>query len=524
MKKINNIRLKSKIILIIVIIGAVSSITANLVNYFYEINQARQRIISDTQLHARLISEYCSLPLEFNYPDEAKVVLQKLSAIESISDGILYTSDDRIFAAYHRGQDMKLTLPMQLKTNGFFMADDYIHVRQMVQSKQGEIGYVYLRSKIDWQSLFLSQLFLSVLLTALMIFLTFMMAYYFERSISEPIIMLTKQMKFIANSDNYTFIENYKAKDELGELYNGFNFMIERIKMREKEKLEAQDAEKEAWAETKMLLDKADRSARALLSVVEDQKRAKGEIQKLNETLEQRVFDRTAQLENANKELETFTYSVSHDLKAPLRGIDGYSKLLVDLYGDKLNEEASQFIHTIRSSTLQMNQLIEDLLQYSRLERSHLQIKQVHIKTFIESILKTNADDISAHHFLVNIDVPDIELIADANGIQIALRNLIENAIKFTKKTANPEIMIKLAENQDFWILSVRDNGIGFDMKYSERIFEIFQRLQRAENFPGTGIGLAMVAKAMHRMNGKVYAESIPGKGATFYLEIPKSN
>ncbi len=244
-----------------------------------------------------------------------------------------------------------------------------------------------------------------------------------------------------------------------------------------------------------------------------DLKQAKDEILKAKTTLEA-----------ANKELETFTYSVSHDLKAPLRGIDGYSKLLLDNYSSNLNEEASHFIKTIRSSTLQMNQLIEDLLQYSRLERSQMQIKAIKIRPVIESILKTNEDEIEANHFLVQLNVPDTELIADTNGIQIALRNLIGNAIKFSKATPSPEIYIGFEETNEYWIISVKDNGIGFKMKYNERIFEIFQRLQRAEDYPGTGIGLAMVAKAMQRMNGKARAESVPERGASFYLEIPKTN
>jgi light-regulated signal transduction histidine kinase (bacteriophytochrome) len=197
---------------------------------------------------------------------------------------------------------------------------------------------------------------------------------------------------------------------------------------------------------------------------------------------------------------------------------------LSELYGNQLNEEANHFITTIRSSTMQMSQLIDDLLRYSRLERNQLQIKPLKIRSVIESILKMNEDEILANHFKVQDDVPEIKLIADLNGIQIALRNLIENAIKFSKKATNPEILIKFTENQDYWIISVCDNGIGFDMKYSERIFEIFQRLQRAEDYPGTGIGLAMVAKTMQRMNGKVRAESKVGQGSTFYLEISKTN
>lgn len=280
--------------------------------------------------------------------------------------------------------------------------------------------------------------------------------------------------------------------------------------------LESQERLKEA-------LDVSNRSRQTLLSVLEDQREAKNEVQKLNAELEQRVIERTLQLQAINKELETFTYSVSHDLKAPLRGIDGYSKLLSDLYKSSMNEEAQLFIETIRSSTLQMNQLIDDLLDYSRLERSLLTMECLKIKELIHSILELYRNELETGGFGIEMNIPDIDLIADRKGLTIALRNLLENAIKFSKGKSDPSIQIKVEENELSWILSVKDNGIGFDMKYHQKIFEIFQRLQRFEDFPGTGIGLAMVSKAMQRMHGRTWADSTPGMGSTFYLEIPKN-
>lgn len=261
-----------------------------------------------------------------------------------------------------------------------------------------------------------------------------------------------------------------------------------------------------------------------LLNTLADAAAKAVENVQLIEGLEQKISERTTQLQTVNKELETFTYSVSHDLKAPLRGIDGYSKLLSDLYANELNDEAKRFITVIRNSTLQMNQLIEDLLQYSRLERSQRRNEVLHIRQLVDSVIKVNQEEMSARNFRIENTIPDISIFADSGGIQIALRNLIGNAIKFTQSVAEPVLSLHLNETPHSWTVSVSDNGIGFDMKYHQRIFEIFQRLQRAEDYPGTGIGLAMVSKAMQRMNGKVWAESAPGKGATFYLEIPKPN
>ena len=305
-----------------------------------------------------------------------------------------------------------------------------------------------------------------------------------------------------------------KADLEHRRVYGFFQDITDR-KLAEQKGLESQ-------AELKKALEVANRSRQSLLSVLEDQRLADREIQKLNAELEQRVKTRTALLEAANKELETFTYSVSHDLKAPLRGIDGYSKLLLDIYSKDLNEEAKAFISTIRSSTMQMNQLIEDLLEYSRLERSNLSNEKVKLIALIDSITTLYKNDLRNGNFELKLDIPDVELITDEKGLIIVLRNILENAIKFTKEKSNPTIEIGFTDQPTSWIIRVKDNGIGFDMKYHQRIFEIFQRLHRAEDYAGTGIGLAMVSKGMQRLNGKVWAESIPGEGSTFYLEIPK--
>ena len=255
---------------------------------------------------------------------------------------------------------------------------------------------------------------------------------------------------------------------------------------------------------------------------ISERRLAEDKIRNLNSELEKRVAMRTAQLAAANKELETFSYSVSHDLKAPLRGIDGYSKLLEEEYRDRLDGEGQQFIARIRQGASQMHELIEDLLAYSRMERRPLQTTAVDLPALIRTVIAERCSELRQAGIQLRLEVPDLQVTADQEGLAVVLRNLLENAVKFSRHARPPVIEIGGRAEQNGVRLWVRDNGIGFDMQFQQKIFEIFQRLQRSEDYPGTGIGLALAHKAMQRMNGRIWAESAPAAGATFYLEIPR--
>lgn len=242
-------------------------------------------------------------------------------------------------------------------------------------------------------------------------------------------------------------------------------------------------------------------------------------LQNLNAELEQRVAERTAQFEAANRELESFSYSVSHDLKAPLRGIDGYSQILIEDYQQRLDDEGRRFLANIRRGVAQMHQLIEDMLAYSRMERRALDSRDVDLQALAGAVIASRGGD-GQRPVHVELRIPPLEIRADRDGLTLVLRNLLENALKFTRERAEAWIELGARDEGDRIVLWVKDNGIGFDMKYHDRIFEIFQRLHRAEDYPGTGVGLALVKKAMQRMGGRVWAESMPGEGATFYLEL----
>jgi len=251
-------------------------------------------------------------------------------------------------------------------------------------------------------------------------------------------------------------------------------------------------------------------------------RRAKDALDRLNAELETRIEARTAALNAKTRELESFAYSVAHDLKAPLRGIDGYSRVLLDDYSQKLDDSGRSFLQTIQNSTDEMNHLIDDLLAYSRIERREVRAGRVELKPIVRALVEEKRRDTTAQHVDFVVDLNGVTVLADPSALNQSVRNYLDNAIKFTSKTTEPRIEIGSKESERSCVLWIKDNGIGFDMKHHDRIFDLFQRLKVAEEYPGTGIGLAIVRKAMERMGGRAWAESTPGQGATFYLEIPK--
>ena len=255
--------------------------------------------------------------------------------------------------------------------------------------------------------------------------------------------------------------------------------------------------------------------ATAAIRDVTERKKAEEAIARLNEDLKRHA----AELDAANKELEAFSYSVSHDLRAPLRAVHGFSRILLEKHSANLPPDAQRYQNLICDNAQQMGRLIDDLLSFSRLSRQQLKTHPIAVAEIVREALKDLAHEQATGHFQISVkDLPSCQ--ADPSLLRQVFVNLLSNAIKFTRQRTGAQIEVGCLTNNGVPVYFVKDNGVGFDMKYSDKLFGVFQRLHRAEDYEGTGVGLAIVQRIVHRHGGRIWADAQVDKGATFYFTL----
>ena len=296
-------------------------------------------------------------------------------------------------------------------------------------------------------------------------------------------------------TDQRDFGLRSRSEDEFGQLSNTFDHMLDQLQ------------------ETTVSRDR-------LEAEISERQRTEAEVHRLNAELEERVHRRTAELEAANQELESFAYAVSHDLRAPLRAMSGFSQALLEDYGERLDGEARVYLDQITLSSRHMSELIDGLLTLSRSTRGELRRDPVDITALAERLLAERAAAEPERQVIWRVE-SELRVRGDPVMLEVVMSNLIENAWKYTAKTPNATIRVYTEDQEGERCFCVADNGAGFDMAHANRLFKAFQRLHRQDEFPGIGIGLATVQRIIHRHGGAICAEGAPGCGATFRFTLP---
>ncbi|MEV0131976.1 PAS domain S-box protein [Dactylosporangium sp. NPDC050688] len=353
------------------------------------------------------------------------------------------------------------------------------------------------------------------------------------------IYMLDRQGLIVSWSANAERLKGYRAEEVIGHSYAKF-FTAEDAAAGLPQRILAEAAQRgrveidgprvrrddsRFWAHGLLTaVRNPDGSVRGFVKVsqdVSDRKAAELAVEQLNAELELRVAERTADLREANAELESFSYSVSHDLRAPLRAVDGFAKMLALDHGDALDEQGRRYLGRIRAGAQHMGDLIDGLLAFSRLQRQELASLRVHVDQLVADVWDELSVDRGTRDIVLTVgDLPDAQ--GDPRLIRHVVANLVGNAVKYTRDVSPARIEVghRVTAGGEATYF-VKDNGAGFDMRYADKLFKVFQRLHRAEDYEGTGIGLALTHRIVQRHGGQIWADAAPGEGATFYFTLP---
>jgi len=443
--------------------------------FAYEFLTFRQTTVRQLSTLAEVVADNSTAALAFENHNDAKEILNSLKAEKHIVSAALYDREGKLFSQYP-ADGPAYAFPSAPEKDGFRFGHAHLAGFQpVVQGVNKRLGTLYLNS--DMGAVY-ERFRLYGAIAALVMAVSFLVAYVLSRAlqkqISHPILSLAETARAIAERRDYSVRAAKTGEDELGLLTDAFNQMLT-------------------------------------------------EIQKLNQDLERRVHERTAQLEEANKEMEAFSYSVSHDLRAPLRHVQGYVELLGKHAGDTLNDKCRRYLKIASESVTQMGDLIDDLLNFARMGRVEMRQSSVDLEKLVQETVAGLQSEMNGRKVVwKHGPLPQVQ--GDPALLKQVFVNLLSNAVKYTRGRDPAQIETGVAsESNGELVMFVRDNGAGFDMQYADKLFGVFQRLHGAEEFEGTGVGLANARRIISRHGGRIWAEAAVNSGATFYFTLTRS-
>ena len=441
----------------------------------------REVMVRQLAGQADIIGFNSASPLLFDDPDAAAETLAALRAEPRIIAAGIYRADGQRFATYDRQAPTGATvLPAQLgaPTDGHRFEHEHLVLFRPIVGGGQTLGTVYILADLhEIQQRLTRYLGIASLVGLASFVLALWISSRLQRRISAPLVQLAHTARRVSAEQNYTVRVPVNSRDEVGLLGEAFNDMLTQIQWRD------------------------------------------AALQQAHDELEQRVIERTAQLEAANHELEAFSYSISHDLRAPLRAINGFARILLEEYAPHLADDAQEYLQLIRDNAQHMGQLIDDLLAFARLSRQPLTKQPVAPADLVRQAL----NELRAMQGERRIDfrIGDLPLCqADPALLKQVFINLLANALKFTSRREVAVIKVGCREEQGEPVYFVKDNGVGFNMAYVDKLFGVFQRLHRADEYEGTGVGLAIVQRIIHRHGGRIWAEAAVNQGATFSFTL----
>jgi signal transduction histidine kinase len=498
-----SLRLRSirhKLFAAMLVASLLALVVAGVAMGVYDLRNYHETRIVDLTTQAELIGLSSSAALQFDDRKFAEENLNLLRVRQKIYAGAIYNAKGALFARYVRPGYEGVNLPQLPESDLVRVSGQDLELFKRIVDHNEILGTVYLRSRYEIYDRLWSYAVIVIGVSVLALAATLVLSWWLQTMITRPIVEMTDTARRISKERDFTARARKTTDDEVGILVDSFNAMLAEITHRAEE------------------LQKFNR---ALGQQVEERKQAEKEIQRLNVELEERVRVRTAQLEGTNKELESFSYSVSHDLRAPLRAIDGYSQMLEEDYAKSLDEEGRRLLGVVRQETQKMGRLIDDLLAFARLGRKPVDAS---VEVDMTGLAKEVAKELLGAEAAMKVKL-DIWPLPAVMGDRMLLKqvwiNLIGNAVKYSANRPQPEVLVTGEQADGEAVYRVTDNGAGFDMRYASKLFGVFQRLHSADEFPGTGVGLAIVHRIVTKHGGKVRATGKVGEGATFYFTLP---